>query len=364
MSPLESLPPDLHATLALLLRQRKRYDEVAGLLGIEGRAVHDRAHAALALLAPRQARALTASQREQVGDYLLGQQTAAAESRTRAYLEDSDAGRTWARALAAELGTLAATPLPHIPAGPPPTAPPRAAAEPPSATPPRAPAGAPPAALPPVQREHASPAQAQTRPASPPAPAAPQPSSSRVGGAVILGVLAAAAIVAVVLIVGVGGGGGGSESQHAGHLSTSTGTVAATTGTGSTTSAAGTSTSGSQAKYGKALPLTAPDPAASKAVGVAYVLSEKGQRAFYLFAKGLPSPPSGEFYAVWLEGTTSAAAYPLGSLPPQSANGLIEGGGPLPTNAGSYHRIIVTVETSHRPAHPGPTALGGAFTIG
>jgi len=51
MSRLDELPPDQRAALSLLLRQRKGYAEVAGLLHIPARAVHDRAHAALAVLA-------------------------------------------------------------------------------------------------------------------------------------------------------------------------------------------------------------------------------------------------------------------------------------------------------------------------
>ena len=76
MSRLDDLPPDQRATLSLLLRSGKSYAEVAALLDIQERAVHDRAHAALAVLAPRQARELTAERREEIGDYLLGQRPA------------------------------------------------------------------------------------------------------------------------------------------------------------------------------------------------------------------------------------------------------------------------------------------------
>ena len=61
MSRLDDLPPDQRATLSLLLRNRKSYADVAQLLDIAPRAVHDRAHAALAVLAPRQARDLPQS---------------------------------------------------------------------------------------------------------------------------------------------------------------------------------------------------------------------------------------------------------------------------------------------------------------
>ena len=105
MSRLDDLPHDQRAALSLLLRQRKSYAEVASLLGIEQRAVHDRAHAALAVLAPREARQLSAERREEIGEYLLGQQASlGGRLRTRTYLEGSAPARGWARALAAELG--------------------------------------------------------------------------------------------------------------------------------------------------------------------------------------------------------------------------------------------------------------------
>ena len=63
------------------------------------------------------ARALSAAQREQLGEYLLGQQDPAAERETHAQLEDSASGRAWAQSLATELAPLAAQPLPQIPAG-------------------------------------------------------------------------------------------------------------------------------------------------------------------------------------------------------------------------------------------------------
>jgi hypothetical protein len=336
VSRLDDLSPDLHAALALLLRQRKSYAELATLLGVQAHAVHDRAHAALALLAPRQARELSREQRERVGEYLLGQQDAEQQRESRAYLASSAPARAWAQALTDELAPLAPHGLAEIPP-----------------------------------------------------PAAP---SSRVGGALILGGLAVVVIVAVLLIVGIGGGGGSSGGSGTNASAGSTGqSTSGASGTGkasttdkpvgtksssaaeagsATNTTAGASTATTPAAgtgaaagtHGKALPLTPPNPAASKALGVAYVLSEKGQRAFYLFTKDLPALPEGAFYAVWLEGAASAPAYPLGSLPAAGSDGLVEGGGPLPTDAASYTRVSVTQETSHHPVHPGPIVLSGAFS--
>jgi hypothetical protein len=112
MSRLDELPPDQSAALSLLLRQRKSYAEVAKLLGIGERAVHDRAHAALVMLAPRRARELTPEHRLEVGDYVLGQQAGVAERlRTRAYLASDEPARAWAGELAAQLSPLAGSSL-------------------------------------------------------------------------------------------------------------------------------------------------------------------------------------------------------------------------------------------------------------
>src|SRR5271156_2387627 len=118
MSRLDDLPSDQRATLSLLLGQRKSYAEIATLLSIPERAVHDRAQAALAVLAPRQARELTAEQRQSIGDYLLGQQTGVAERlATRTSLDSSAPERTWAQAIVEQIAPLSSVPLPDIPAG-------------------------------------------------------------------------------------------------------------------------------------------------------------------------------------------------------------------------------------------------------
>ncbi|HUN79190.1 MAG TPA: anti-sigma factor [Solirubrobacteraceae bacterium] len=333
MSRLDDLPPDLRAALSLVLGQHKSYAELGGLLGVERHAVHDRAHAALALLAPRQARELSVAQREQVGEYMLGQLDDGGRLEAFAYLEGSEPARAWARALAGELGPLAPRGLPAIPA-----------------------AG-----------NGAAHRAADSGSATPATPAV-----SRRGGAILLGAIAVVAVVAVVLIVGLGGGGGsspGTSGANATRGSTSTGKSTGKAGA-TIPSAAATTPSGATgaggvagATHSKALPLTPTDPTTTKALGVAYVLSEKGQRAFYVFSKGLPTPASGSFYAVWLEGSSSSPDYPLGSLPPAGSDGLIEGGGPLPSDAAGYTRIVVTVETSHKPTHPGQAVLGGKFEV-
>src|ERR1700680_1384640 len=173
MSRLDDLPPDQRAALSLLLSQSRSYAEVAELLSIQERAIHDRAHAALAVLAPRQARELTAALRERVGDYLLGQQSGVAERlQTRTYLEGSGPGRAWANAISAELAPLAATPLPEIPGE----------------------VGTPPADAHDPGDESSSPRASAARPPGIHSP--PSLPSSRRGGILLLAAIAAAVIVA------------------------------------------------------------------------------------------------------------------------------------------------------------------------
>jgi hypothetical protein len=330
MSTLDELPPDQRAALSLLLAQRKSYAELAQVLGIPERAVHDRAHAALAVLAPRQAREVPAERREEIGDYLLGQQRGVAERlATRTYLGGDEPARTWARQLAQELAPLASAPLPDIPAGSPPAAAgERATQQPPAAT------------TPAPQAPSAPPAAGTSR-----QPASPLP-SSRVGGALLLGGIVAAIVVVVIL---VSGGGGGSHAN-----STSASSTAASKG-------GKASASGSGPKVDQRLTLKATN-AGGAAIALVEILSEGGKRAFYMAAEHLP-PSRGFYYAIWLYNSPSSFE-PLSRSPAVTSNERLAGGALLPSNAANYHEMLVTRETATKPSSPGPIVLRGAFSLG
>ncbi len=321
MSRLDDLPPDQRATLSLLLRTRKSYAEVAGLLGISERAVHDRAHAALAVLAAPQARELSAEQRAEVGDYLLSQRRDVGERlATRTYLAASPPARAWAGALAAELEQLADEPLPEIPAG---------------------------------SADATTPPELAPSPSSPPPPrrSLPAAPSSRRAGAVLLAALVAVVVVAVILISNSGGGSSSSSSTSSGTSST----TASSTGTTSSSNS-----SAAKAKEDRRITLAPTDPS-SKAVGIAEVLSEGSQYAFYLAAEHL-APSKGFFYAVWLYNSpTSFEA--LSRAPNVGSNGNLQGGALLPKDAGRFHTMLVTRETKSSPTSPGPVILRGAFAL-
>ncbi len=265
MPRLDDLPPDLRATLSLLVDRGKSYAQVAELLGIPESAVRDRAHAAL--------------------DALAG-----------------------------------------APGGP------ESAPAPPS--------------VPPARRS-----QVAESTGPPGAPGAPPglPVSRRGGAALLAGIGAVVVIVVVVLLTS--GGSGSSHPNTATNTSTNT-TPTASTGTQSSASKTPSVTN--------QLTLASPEPS-SKAIGIVEVLAEGSQRAFYLAAEHLP-PSTGFSYLIWLYNSpTSAEA--ISKAPAVGSNGRLQGGALLPSNAGDYHHILVTRETSEHPTSPGPVVLSGAFAL-
>ena len=355
---LQEIPPDLRATLSLLLGQHRSYAEIAAMLKIEQHAVHDRAHSALALLAPRQARGLNTEEREQIGDYLLGQADDAQRLTTAAHLSDSAAARDWAQALVAELAPLS-TELPAIPA--------TTAETPTTAEAPTTNAEAPTTnAEAPTTNGAASAPGAQALAGAPPSPA-----GSRRGGVILLGGLAVVVIVAVALIVGLGGGSSPSSST-ASNASNGQGGSGASTTTPSTTSSTPTTPakSGGSGKSGKSasqpkltatLALT-PTDHESKALGLVEVIAEGSEHAFIMAAEHLP-PTNGFHYAAWLYNTPTDS-YFLGGGTSVGASGTLKAAQGLPTDAAHYATIILTEERTEKPKEPGPIVLSGAFKLG
>jgi sigma-70-like protein len=321
MSRLDALPPDQRATLSLLLVQRKTYAEVASLLGIDEQSVHDRAQAGLALLAPRQARELSSERREDVGDYLLAQQEGMADRlATRAYLNGSQPARAWARAIADELSPLAAAPMPEIPG---------------DEGPPSANGGVLPAqgsSPPPGAPPHGGREQVGERSLGERLP------SSRLGGALLLAAIAGAVVVAVILITG-------GSSSHPSKSASSRSNASKASGPAIT-----------------ARLTLAPSQRGSKMVGVMDILAEGSRRAFFIDAESLPES-KGFFYALWLY-NSSTAYRPLSSSPPVGSNHRLQGGALLPSDAGNYHTVLLTRETSRTPSKPGPVVLSGSFSLG
>jgi Sigma-70, region 4 len=173
---------------------------------------------------------------------------------------------------------------------------------------------------------------------------------SRRGGALLLGLLVVAVIVAVILITA------GGDS----HKAASTAAGATTPAVTSIPSTSSTSKHAAGPTVDNQFALSSPEPA-SKTVGLVEVVSEGAKHAFYIAAEHLP-PSQGFFYVVWLYNSpTNAVA--LGKSPSVNSNGRLQAGALLPANAGSYHKMLLTRETSSGATHPGQIVLSGTFAM-
>jgi hypothetical protein len=312
MAEFDALPPDQRAAVELLLRQRRSYDELADLLGVDAHAVRARAHSALEALGPETGPALDPRRRAQIADYLLGQQGLDERAETRDFLAESPGARAWARAVAGVLRPIAPDAVPEV----------------------SMPA---PARQPEVEEERA------------PYAAAPgmQERASRLGGALLLG--GAAIVVAVVVILLVGGG--GEEERDTSTVSTTPTNPPATQ------------------------PQTSPQPVAqfnltppgggTRPLGLAQVFRRGEDRAVLIAAQSL-RPGA---YALWLYNSGRDARL-LGFVPQRVTRaGRFATQGVLPRDAGRYRFLVVTMErvtrrTRRSPTRPGRIVLRGRMSLG
>lgn len=343
----EELPPDQRAVLSLLLRQRKRYDEVAAALGIQPAAVHDRAHAALTVLAPSQARLVEPAARERIGEYLLGQQSPEEAATTKQYLAGSTPAREWARTLAVELVKLAAHSLPEIPAPAGPMPPPTTPA---------------PAVAAPASQGGATAADASAKPDG------SSPQISRRGGALLLAGIVVIAVVVVAIVLSSGGSGGSNRSgnQAASRSSTKNESSKEEAGSHETNSSSpstgsGASSTGSGKGKVKLEKLAEMKPTAvgSPAKGFAAIVSKERAHAVEIEANGLP-PTQGFSYVVWLVGTNGEPSA-LGRIPTVNSKGQVKVIEALATSPSSVKGIEISRETSAHPKTPGTLVLKGNF---
>ena len=321
MSRSDELPPDQRAALSLLLRQRKTHAEVASMLKISEAAVHDRAHAALIMLAPREARGVSADKREEIGEYLLGQQAGVADRlRVRTGLSNSEPARAWASAVAKELEPIAGENLPEIPAAAPAAA----------AVPSEAARVGPPGAAGPV------PVAAAAGVDGPPwEPAGRTLPSSRLGGGLLLAILLAAIVVTVILVTNQ------DSSKH--HK-------------GKSTAAAKTGGPKEEARF-----TLKPPEADSSSTGLVEILSESGKKALFVQAEHIPAT-EGFFYAIWLYNSHSSAQA-VSRSPEVGETHSFSGAVALPGNASEFKEILITKETDTKPTRPGHVVLRGPFSV-
>ncbi len=329
MSPLEPLAPDQRAVVALVLQQRRSYDEIASLLGMPVEGVRARAHAGLAALA--RDNGLPPEVTGPLADYLLGQQPPRDAEATRGLLAESAPARAWASEVAAGLEDVAPGGLPEIPGT-------------------HAPKPAPPAASPPAVPGP------RPRPVREAAPAAAgddsPPAASRLGGILLIaGVLA---VVAIVLILVLRGG----DDDPAGEQAASSATPAAST------TPAPTATP----QVADAIQLRS--TTGGKARGTMTVFLQDGSLLFALEAQNVPPSGNRAAYAVWFTGPGGKARR-LGFTNPVGEDGRLGIQGPsekdtedFPKLYASYEKVVVSRETTESAKRPGPLLLSGKLPKG
>ncbi len=319
--PLDALAPDQRAVVQLILQRDRSYAQIAELLKISEDAVRARAHAGLSALAPEVE--LPADKIAQIADFLLGQQNGQPRQATRKLLRDDEPAREWAETVRESLTDVGE--VPELPAG--------------EATPePEEPAK--PAPRPRPLREGRRPVAA-TEPEGTTAA-----SSSRLGGALLIGG-AVLAIVVVVLALFVFKGDDKDKSPKASAAASATATPSAT-----------------PQQVGQ---ITLKGTNGSKAAGVMTLYTAQNQLAFTLQGANVPKNKSNEAYAVWFT-TPGGGSQRLGFAQPVTANGQLGTTGPrtadldkFPRWLAKYKQVVVSRERNGSAKKPGPIVLRGAL---
>ena len=270
MAPLDTLTEDQRAVLQMLLRRDNSYEDLALLLKTDIGVVRKRARAAIAAIGP-DASEIGSERRDELADYLLGQQTVARHEATREYLRGSSPGRAWATDVATTLSPLAGGTLPDIPGDGADT--PTADAA-PSAAPSAAPTAAPAAA-----------------------PEAPK-RNPQLGSRLIAAGIGLVLAIAIIVVISLGGD---DDDPTANDTPTQTSTTTRTT------------PSGDQYNVVAAASLLPPKGVQSTAKGdvAIFQFPATGQYRLGLQARGLPpSSTRGSAYGVWLYTSAVQEAVP------------------------------------------------------
>ncbi len=356
--PLDALAPDQRAVLQLVLQRGRSYTQIAELLKISEDAVRARAHSGLDSLAPEVE--LPADKVAALGDFLLGQQNGKPRQAARRLLARPGPAREWAESVSAALGDVGGAAVAEIPALRTPAGAAATAAEPAAAIAVAEPEVAEGAAEDPVAAGRDAPRPrprplradpaAVAEPSAPgDAPRRPARPSSRLGGALLIGLLAILAI-AVPLWLFVFKG----DDKKSG---TSASASASASATPTATAVATPTAVGQIGLTGSKL--------APKAGAIMKFYSAQSQLAFTLEGTGVPASRSKEAYAIWLVGPGSKAQR-LGYAAPVAADGKLGTTGPRQEDVakfagwlGTYKRVVVSRDTSQTSRQPGPIVLSG-----
>ncbi len=310
MASLDSLTDLQRATLQLLLKQGKSYDEIAALLKTSSSAIQSRAHEAVGVLGPRTPD-IGDDRRHEVADYLLGQQTASRRAATREYLEDSAGGRAWARAVAGALRPMAGDDLPEIPAEP-------AEVD---------------EAFEALDKRAARQEEVQR--------------GAQIGTMIIFG--AAGLIIAIVLIIVLGVFDGDEEPQAR------TATVTRTARTTPT----------EQPRVVLQGTLKPPRGSDAKASGETAIVNYEKANQFKLLiaAKDMRPAPEGSAYAIWLYNSPAQLLFIGFPKATVSDTGTLEVVADLTPQTPTFQQVLVTRERTGKPIKPGRVVLRATIAV-
>jgi Anti-sigma-K factor rskA/Sigma-70, region 4 len=118
MATFDQLSAEQRAIIELVLKQQQSYDDLSGMLNMPTSRVRELGRDALVHLSPVSAAAVDGDWRDQLGDYLLNQQSGPESTATRGHLRRSEASRAWARSVLDSLEQFYdADNIPEIPSG-------------------------------------------------------------------------------------------------------------------------------------------------------------------------------------------------------------------------------------------------------
>jgi len=298
----DQLPAEQRAIIELVVRRGRSYQALSEALGIPTPRVRELAREALTDLAPVTAERVDPERRAQIADYVLGQQTGAEDTATRAHLRRSEAARAWTLSLIDSLDDMYED-------GARPEAPAAAAVE-----------------EVPRERERARPRERvrerrvrepEAPPAAEPEPKVREPLAPEAVAAVrrrrlIAGGLALIALAGLTVgIVSVAGGG---SKKHK------------------------TATTGPTRLIGEQMrPI-----GGTNGQGLA-VIAQRGTQKIVVVQAKLPPTKKGEAYEVWLYNSPKDAQSIGAQVTDKQGN--YQGQGPLPSNVAKFRYIDVSLET-------------------
>jgi len=312
MASLDSLTDGQRAVLQLLLRQNKSYDELAGLLKTDLDAVRARARGAVSALGPDPA-GIDEDRRDEIADYLLGQQSASRRAATREYLEGSAPGRAWARGVAGALSPIANGELPDVPA----------------------------------EREEV--AEAFDALDARAARQVEVKQSSQLGGRLIAAGIGVVLAIVIILALSLGGD-DDPETTETTTTPTSTSSTQATTPTGDVFEIKAQGT------------LRPPGNSESDARGEVAIVNFPDNDQYRLAFQAEKLPPSstrGSAYGVWLYSSPTEKFFLGFPDTVVGSDGKLETVSDLRPDTSSYREVLLTRETAESPEKPGTVVLRG-----